>query len=152
MPKVINILLRYLETIHHSKDKIMKIFLKMFVHFRNNFLTYFPFILRVTKSLSISTLEYFNDFKKIIEKDDILEMLTQEKKKTNNNNKKRKLTSDSYTETTQNAKDKNRSGLMNIESLLNEFNPFNCSIEDDWYEWFKSSSKSLFLQSPSYVL
>ena len=152
MPKVINILLRYLETIPPSKDKIMKIFLKMFVHFRNNFLTYFPFILRVTKSLRISTLEYFNDFKKIIEKDDILEMLTQEKKKTNNNNKKRKLTSDSYTETTQNTKDKNRSGLMNIESLLNEFNPFNCSIEDDWYEWFKSSSKSLFLQSPSYVL
>ena len=153
MPKIINLLLRYLETIPPSKDKVIKIFIKMFLNFRNNFLTYFPFILRVIKSIGISTLEYFHDFKKILEKDDLLEMLTQQQTiKTSNLNNKRKLTADSIDNSSINMIKRNRSELMNKDSLLNEFNPQNCSIEDDWYEWFKSSSKSLFLQSPSYIL
>ena len=41
---------------------------------------------------------------------------------------------------------------VNKEEIINEFNPINCSLEEDWHEWFKSSFNQLFFNSPSYVL
>ena len=47
---------------------------------------------------------------------------------------------------------KNRKELIDINQILNLFSTANCAGEDDWNEWFKSSSKILFEQSPSYIL
>lgn len=151
MPRVISILLKYMEVIPSSRDKIMKIFLDMMNNFRNNFLTFFPLVMRTAKSCGIPQLEYFNSFKNILEKNEIIEQINHYQPRNRGCN--RKKTSDSN-ESTQNSANKirTRSGMMNKESLLNEFNPSNCSLEDDWKEWFKSSSKSLFLQSPSHAL
>ncbi len=33
---------------------------------------------------------------------------------------------------------------VNKEELINEFNLINCSLEEDWHEWFKSSFNQLF--------
>ena len=63
MPRVISILLKYMEVIPSSRDKIMKIFLDMMNNFRNNFLTFFPLVMRTAKSCGIPQLEYFNSFK-----------------------------------------------------------------------------------------
>ena len=41
---------------------------------------------------------------------------------------------------------------VNKEEIINEFDPKNCSLEEDWHEWFKSSFNQLFFNSPSYVL
>ena len=49
-------------------------------------------------------------------------------------------------------KGKNRIGLIDINQIINLFSTLNCTSEDDWNEWFKSSSKILFEQSPSYAL
>ena len=47
---------------------------------------------------------------------------------------------------------KTRKNQMDKDVLVKEFDPTNCSIEEDWREWFKSSVKSLFFQSPSYPI
>ena len=47
---------------------------------------------------------------------------------------------------------KNRKSLIDINQIINLFSTINCAGEDDWNEWFKSSSKILFEQSPSYAL
>ena len=49
-------------------------------------------------------------------------------------------------------KAKNRKALIDVNQIVNLFSTMNCSGEDDWNEWFKSSSKILFEQSPSYAL
>ena len=39
-----------------------------------------------------------------------------------------------------------------IEKILSEFNPQNCSKEEDWNEWFKCSQRQLFVLSPVSML
>ena len=152
MPKVISILLKYMEVIPSSREKIMKIFLLMMNNFKNIFLTFFPLVVRTSKAIGIPQLQFFNAFKKALERDEIIELINNYDPKTHSVlNNLRKKTLDSSDESSL-PKIRSRSGMMNRESLLNEFNPSNCSIEDDWREWFKSSSKSLFLQSPSHAL
>ena len=40
----------------------------------------------------------------------------------------------------------------NFEKILDDFNPKNYSLKDDWNEWFLSSSKQLFINSPNEIL
>ena len=47
---------------------------------------------------------------------------------------------------------KNRKALIDTNQIINLFSTTNCTGEDDWNEWFKSSSKILFEQSPSFAL
>ena len=47
---------------------------------------------------------------------------------------------------------KDRRSLIAINQIINIFSNENCTGEDDWNEWFKSSSKILFEQSPSYAI
>ena len=39
----------------------------------------------------------------------------------------------------------------NFEKILDDFNPKNYSLKDDWNEWFLSSSKQLFINSPNEI-
>ena len=152
MPKVITILIKYMDVIPITREKIIQLFLEMLKNFKKEFLSFFPMILRSIKECEGSNLEYLNMFKNELDRNELIELI--EKFKVKERGGFRKRTNDSYENAllTGNTKLRTRSGLINREALLNEFNPSNCSIEDDWYEWFKSSSKSLFLQSPSYAL
>ena len=47
---------------------------------------------------------------------------------------------------------KNRKYLIAVNQIMNVFSTANCTSEDDWNEWFKSSSKILFEQSPSFTI
>ena len=47
---------------------------------------------------------------------------------------------------------KNRKNKFDNEKIIKIFNNADCSIEEDWYDWFKSSSKILFEESPSFIL
>ena len=49
-------------------------------------------------------------------------------------------------------KSNNRRNLIIINQIINVFSTINCTGEDDWNEWFKSSSKILFEQSPSFTI
>ena len=45
-----------------------------------------------------------------------------------------------------------RKDSIDVKQIINLFSTVNCIGEDDWNEWFKSSSKILFEQSPSYPI
>ena len=47
---------------------------------------------------------------------------------------------------------KNRKTQIDNELIIKIFDNSNCIVEEDWHDWFKSSSKVLFEQSPSYIL
>ena len=47
---------------------------------------------------------------------------------------------------------KNRKAQIDNELIIKIFDNSNCIVEEDWHDWFKSSSKILFEQSPSYIL
>ena len=47
---------------------------------------------------------------------------------------------------------RNRKNSINNELIINAFNAQNCLVEEDWLEWFKSTIKVLFDQSPSFTL
>ena len=47
---------------------------------------------------------------------------------------------------------KNLNNKFDPEKIVRVFNNSQCSVEEDWYDWFKSSSKILFEESPSYIL
>ncbi len=47
---------------------------------------------------------------------------------------------------------KNRKISINNELIIKTFNTNNCVIEEDWQEWFKSTVKVLFENSPSFTL
>ena len=49
-------------------------------------------------------------------------------------------------------KSKNRKNLIAVNQIIKVFSATNCTGEDDWNEWFKSSSKILFEQSPSFTI
>ena len=49
-------------------------------------------------------------------------------------------------------RNKNRRDLIDENQIINIFSTINCTGEDDWNEWFKTSGKILFEQSPSYAL
>ena len=47
---------------------------------------------------------------------------------------------------------RNRKNSLNNNLIIKAFNTSNCVVEEDWQEWFKSTTKILFEQSPSYSL
>ena len=47
---------------------------------------------------------------------------------------------------------KNLKNKFDNEKIIRVFNNSQCSVEEDWYDWFKSSSKILFEESPSFIL
>ena len=51
-----------------------------------------------------------------------------------------------------NISSKNRKNQVNNELILKSFDTSSCIMEEDWTEWFKTTSKVLFEQSPSISL
>ena len=70
----------------------------------------------------------------------------------NNNEITRTSTNLSLNKYIMNQSLKNRKAQIDNELIIKMFDNSNCIVEEDWYDWFKSSSKILFEQSPSYIL
>ena len=51
-----------------------------------------------------------------------------------------------------NQTNKNRKNSINNDLIIKTFDTANCVVEEDWQEWFKSTTKVLFDQSPSNTL
>ena len=51
-----------------------------------------------------------------------------------------------------NKTNKNRKNSINNDLIIKIFDTSNCVVEEDWQEWFKSTTKVLFEQSPSFTL
>jgi FKBP12-rapamycin complex-associated protein len=152
LPKVVNALLKYLEVNLNSQERVMNIFIVMNEKLRADFLIFLPTIIRTVRTLNINIAPYFAELKAFLDKDEIIEEL---KNRNNEGNKlmskrKRSRTSSGYYDNRDMIK--NRKGQIDKDLLVKEFDPVNCSIEEDWKEWFKSTSKILFEQSPSYAL
>ena len=68
------------------------------------------------------------------------------------NNEMRNSTNLSLNKYLSNQSLKNRKAQIDNDLILKIFDNSNCLVEEDWQDWFKSSSKILFEQSPSYIL
>jgi FKBP12-rapamycin complex-associated protein len=154
LPKIITALIKYLENnINNNGEKVMNLFMKMFSKLRSDFLIYLPMIIRKSRDLNINITSKFETIKKILDTDEIIEKI--ENRNCEVSEKPRikidkKFNENNYDQN--NNISKTRKSQINKELLIKEFNPENCSIEEDWIEWFKSTSKILFEQSPSYAL
>lgn len=155
LPKTVNALLKYLESSFYSYDKIMQLFLVMNEKLRSDFLIFLPMIIRTTRNLGINLAPYFGEIKSSLDKDEIVEEIKNRNCEINRvSTIKRKRTgshNSNYYDNRENI-NKTRKSQIDKDLLVREFDPVNCSIEEDWLEWFKSTSKILFEQSPSYAL
>lgn len=153
LPKIVSALLKYMENNLSNHEKVMSLFLHMFSKLRSDFLIYLPIIIRSARSLNINLTARFETIKKILDTDEIIEKI--ENRNCEVSEKPRikleKNRTESYGEARENIS-KTRKSQINKELLIKEFDPVNCSIEEDWIEWFKSTAKILFEQSPSYAL
>ena len=151
MPKIVNELMKYLNFYPYAKDVIMRLFMKMLKHLKNDFICYLPRILRLAKLNGVNIIDYFGEIKSSLESNDTI--ITLYSYSRDNYIRKHLDTSFSSDEENLNTQTpKKRILKINKDEILSEFNPINCSIEEDWHEWFKSSFKQLFNQSPSYIL
>ena len=68
----------------------------MMNNFKNIFLTFFPLVVRTSKAIGIPQLQFFNAFKKALERDEIIELINNYDPKTHsvlNNLRKKTLDS-----------------------------------------------------------
>ena len=137
--------------------KNFEIFDKMNSINRNHFIGYLPQIIKILKEKNIIT-QYYQKIKLILEninynlisKTDLkiklksqlcsLNILSENNSQIEN---KTKLENNII---------KNRKTQTDKDLIIKKFKTSNRKVEDDWKEWFKSTSKILFEQSPSYSL
>ena len=153
LPKIVKVLMQYINYSPDAKELIMGLFMKMMKYCHGDFLSFLPNIIRVAKENSIDILDYFNEIQREIERCNgnslyNLKVSTSKKFVTMTKSVSSNVTNEDDEESVTNT----RLANINTDEVLSEFNPVNCSIEEDWREWFKSSSKQLFLNSPSYLL
>lgn len=181
LPKIVMGLLKFIET-HSMNvtlvDKVIRLFVKMAVVLKKKFIVFLPSIIRSTKHMNIPLNVFFNKIKVHIEKDNynstILKVRSNSENENEINDQKSTLNCVAYSMYNYENKSpvnekyktdnyfydkfdrenmtKNRKNQMEREVLVKEFDPSNCSLEEDWREWFISSVKALFWQSPNYPI
>lgn len=154
LPKIVSALLKYMENNLNNNEKVMNLFMHMFNKLRSDFLIYLPIIIRSARALNINVTSRFETIKKILDTDEIIEKIENRNCEVSEKPRiklEKNRTESNYGDSRENIS-KTRKSQINKELLIKEFDPVNCSIEEDWVEWFKSTSKILFEQSPSYAL
>ena len=212
MERIINTLCTFLETEPSMQKNIMKIFCKMLYNFKEEFLFFFPSIIKKIKKIPIPCSSFLHEFRPGLEKQTIISLINKDNlnddkiiisqghvesdiltlnNDLNINNiikeshlHKNRIKSQHFMDNNSNtdgikglnnnsfnsgiskrnpsfinkfhSANKSSNKIINrevfLDSLVKEFDTKNCLSEDDWYEWFKVSSKKLFEQSPSYIL
>lgn len=164
LPKIVMGLLKFMES--HSMnttivERVMKLFIRMAGILKKNFIFFLPSIIRSTKHLNIPHSIFFGKMKLYIDQENFsnhikLRSMSDPESSTrysNYNDINNFDRSESYMyEKYEREGLKTRKNQMEKDLLVKEFDPSHCSIEEDWKEWFKSSVKSLFGQSPSYAI
>lgn len=164
LPKIVMGLLKFMETYIVNVvivEKVMKLFIKMASTLKKKFIIFLPSIIRSTKHMNIPLNVFFNKIRLHVEQDSIsvvkLRTLSESVGLAKSEGqaiieKRERLESFQNEKFDREAIIKNRKNQMDKDRLVKEFDPSNCSIEEDWREWFKSSVKSLFWESPSYAI
>lgn len=157
LPSVINSLLRYINLNPknvHVHEKVMKLFVAMCEKLQSSFLVFLPSIIKTTRQSNINLSLFFREIKDFLDKDYIIDEIRNrncEVSKITTIRRMRSISSNSMYENKENVS-KTRKAQIDKEKLVKEFDNSHYSIEEDWKEWFKSTSKILFEQSPSFVL
>ncbi len=111
---------------------------------RTDFLIFLPMVIRTTRAMGINLTPYFGEIKSSLDKDEIVEEIKNRNCEVNRvSTIKRKRTGSNASGTYDNRENINKTRKSQIDKdlLVREFDPVNCSIEEDWLEWFKSTSK-----------
>jgi len=157
LPSVVNSLLRYINLNPNNlyiHEKTMKLFVVMCEKLQSNFLVFLPSIIKSTRQSNINLNSFFREIKDFLDKDYIVDEIKNrncEVSKITTIKRMRSISSNSYYDNKENM-NKTRKAQIDKEKLVKEFDNAHYSIEEDWKEWFKSTSKILFEQSPSFAL
>ena len=153
LPQIITNLIKHLElssTRPEAVGMIFECFVEMCRKDQDKFLMFLPSIIRVCSNADLKTEHLTSQLKNIIVENEEREELKLLKgnSEVKNNLRKSSFNSNSILET---ARDESNQRKHKIErdKLVKEFDTVYCSIEEDWKQWFKSTSKALFEQSPS---
>ena len=176
IPNIVIILIKYINFKPSIYKKIMDIFIELLKKDINEFISYLTPILKILRKNNININEYLIEIKNLIENENekniIIEMKKYNKKRNNykinknnyiynnnsiynssnynfNKNPKHLLPYYNHKKNTYQTNSKN-SNTYNF--IIEEFNPTKCTIEEDWHEWFKNTSKQLFYYSPSLII
>ena len=176
MPNIVIILIKYINFKPSIYKKIMDIFIKILKKDNNEFISYLTPILKVLSKNNININEYLITIKNLIdnnkEKNNTIEKMKKYYERKNNYNynkiyinknneslyyqskfnfnKNKKNIISYYNNNKKNIYQSKSNNSYNF--IIEEFNPTKCTIEEDWHEWFKSTSKQLFYYSPSSII
>ena len=182
LPRIIQSLLNKVISDKRYADKTLDIFIKINLYLRNEFIGYLPLIIRIYKHISSTNYlaklqNLINNPNPIAELQQQLcsfKCIMGTNSKRDSNSTAVVSTSISNTSMKDNSGNsagsgdfqminnpqmgvnntsmKNRKTQTDKELIVKVFETQHCSVEDDWREWFKTTSKILFEQSPSYAL
>ena len=171
IPAIIQALLKGIKRGNQFAERSLEIFTKMNNALRNEFISYLPMIIRQYKTLSNAT-QFIPKLKALLTEPSIEVQLKDQMclfkcvMSTNINPVNQSKTSaysiregittfNNVNEVSQSSNTtnmKNRKTQTDKELIVKVFDTEHFTVEDDWREWLKASSKILFEQSPSYAL
>ena len=175
MPNIVISLIKYINFKPSIYKKIMDIFIKILKNDNNEFISYLTPILKVLSENNININEYLIIIKNLIdnnkEKNNTIEKMKKYYEKKNNYNYKKNYKYNnslyyqskynfnkspknliSYYDNKKNIYQSKSKNSSSYNFIIEEFNPTKCTIEEDWHEWLKNTSKQLFYHSPSSII
>ena len=157
LPQLITIFNKFICFCPESRNDIIDFFSELLKRKKNEMICYLPILFKLINKYKISGIENSRKIKNFFNYLD--NSFENEKEKLNLVQKKDSLSIGENSIADQdmlksfdsddeiiNITDKN------LESILEDFNPKNYSLKDDWNEWFLSSTKQLFNFSPNQIL
>ena len=159
LPLLINILNKYICFCPELRKDIIEFYFELLTRKPNEMNCYMPFLLKLIYTYKIPIIDYSKKVK--FSPNDLENSFEEEKEKQYSENKKESISigdnsllekyilNKSFSSSIE--KDNNDIS-KNLENILDDFNPKNYSLKDDWKEWFWSSSKQLFNYSPNQIL
>ena len=180
LPRIIQSLLNKVRSEKKYAEKTLAIFIQINSVLRNEFIGYLPLVIKTYKFIGIAP--FLGKIKELLKEPSPIIDLKQQmcsfkcRMRTSNDSNEVKFTNNSLNNnsgikdstssigsgdfqsvnnqqiTINNTSMKNRKTQTDKELIVKVFETENCTVEDDWREWFKTTSKILFEQSPSYAL
>ena len=158
LPQLMTIINKFICFCPEARNDIIDFFFELLKRKPNEINCYIPFLLKLINKYKISIIDNSKKIKNVYNfLDNSLEnendKLNIEQKKDsssigeNSNNEKKYILNKSF-----DSDDEIINNTKNLENILEDFNPKNYSLKDDWNEWFLSSTKQLFNYSPNQIL
>ena len=155
LPQLIIILNKYICFCPESRKEIIDFFFDLLKKKPNEMNCFLPNLFELIDKYEISIIDYskkmkncFNYLNNSFDEDKNLRYNKQKLSINDNLIIEKYILNKSFS--SDDEKENNMS--KNFEKILDDFNPENYSLKDDWKEWFLSSSKQLFAYSPNEIL